>query len=144
MHLGRSATTFRFVEDSPVKNRKEAHCVHCHHVREDFQKLKWQQQTLTADDIWVYPLPENIGLKMDVDDGLRLKTVTPGSPAAQAGIMAGDELVSMNGQRLISQADIQWVLHHAPAQTQLVASLTRNGAALKKTVALRGVGCNPR
>jgi predicted metalloprotease with PDZ domain len=129
---------FRFVEDSPVKNRKEAHCVHCHHVREDLRKLKWQQQKLTADDIWVYPLPENIGLKMEVDDGLRVKSVTPDSPAAQAGILAGDELANMNGQRLISQADIQGVLHNAPAQSQLAVSLTRDGAAMKKTLNLSG------
>lgn len=129
---------FRFVEDSPVKNRKEAHCVHCHHVRADFQKLKSQQEKLSPSDIWVYPLPENIGLLMDVDDGLRVKTVATNSPAAQAGIMNGDDLVSMNGQRLISQADIQWVLHNAPAQTQLTVTVNRAGSALKKLVTLNG------
>lgn len=129
---------FRFVEDSPVKNRKEAHCVHCHNVREDFQKHKWQQQRLTADDVWVYPLPENIGLKMDVDDGLRVQSVTPNSPASQAGIAAGDELVRMNGQSLISQADIQWVLHNASAQAKLAVDLKRDGRALDKTVTVSG------
>jgi predicted metalloprotease with PDZ domain len=127
---------FRFVEDSPVKNRKEAHCVHCHHVREDLQKLKWQQQRLTGDDVWVYPLPENIGLKLDVDDGLRISAVTPGSPAAQAGLAVGDELLRLNGQRLISQADIQWVLHHVPAQTKLTVNFKRGSQMLEKTLSL--------
>ena len=127
---------FRFVEDSPVKNRKEAHCVHCHHVREDFQKFKWREHRLTSHDIWVYPLPENIGLKMDVDDGLRVSAVTPGSPAAQAGLAAGDELLRLNGQRLISQADIQWVLHHVPAETKLNVHFKRRSQLLEKAVPL--------
>src|SRR5262249_11523487 len=88
--------------------------------------------------IWVYPLPENIGLKMDVDDGLRVQMVTPNSPAAEAGIAAGDELVRLNGQRLIPQADIQWVLHHAPSQAKLAIVLIRGGQAQDKTVTPSG------
>lgn len=129
---------FRFVEDSPVKNRKEAHCVHCHHVRADFQRLKYEQRKLTANDLWVYPLPENIGLQMDVDDGLRVREVTANSPAAKSGIRAADELVLMNRQRLLSQADIQWVLNQSPAQAKLAVTFTRGRRTLEKTVKLSG------
>jgi S1-C subfamily serine protease len=101
-------------------------------------RLKWQKKRLTAADIWAYPLPESIGLKMDVDDGLRVSVVASDSPAGRAGVVAGDELVSLDGQRLISQADIQWVLHWLPAETKVVATLNRDGNELRKTIALNG------
>src|SRR5262249_51783423 len=112
---------FRVPKDIPRVQQR--HCIECHEVRGNVLRHHWQEKRLTAADIWPYPLPENIGLKMDVDDGLRVKTVTADSPAERAGIAAGDELVTLNGQRLISQADIQWVLHRAPVETKLVATL---------------------
>jgi serine protease Do len=76
--------------------------------------------------------------EMDVDDGLRVSTVASDSPAGRSGVMAGDELVALDGQLLISQADIQWVLYRAPAETTLVAVLNRGGKELRKTIALSG------
>jgi hypothetical protein len=49
-----------------------------------------------------------------------------------------DEFVTLNGQRLISQADIQWVLHQAPVETKVVMVLKRGGEELRKTIALGG------
>ncbi len=43
-----------------------------------------------------------------------------GSPAAKAGIRAGEEVIAMNGQPIASIADIQWVLHHVPNKTATV------------------------
>ncbi len=114
------------------------HCIHCHQVREGILRVKWQEKRLTAADLWCYPLPENVGLKMDVDDGLRVKSVTPDSPAARASIEAGDDLMTLNGQRLLSQADIQWVLHQVPAETKLAVTFARKGQPQQKTIALSG------
>jgi S1-C subfamily serine protease len=75
---------------------------------------------------------------MDVDDGLRVQKVVPHSPAAQAGIEPGDDLLTLNGQPLLSQADIQWVLHKVPAETRLAVTLTRDGKKREQTLALRG------
>ncbi|MBI3463682.1 MAG: PDZ domain-containing protein [Planctomycetes bacterium] len=131
---------YQYAEQIPtaVAKAKQRHCIHCHNVTEDLRQTKYEQKRLAASDIWVYPLPENVGLKMDVDDGLRVEVVTPESPAAQAGILAGDELVTMNGQRLISQADIQWVLHHAPAKGQVTVTLNRGGQLLRETIVPSG------
>ncbi len=136
----RAANQIPGLLDKPARATASQHgaCIHCHMVTANAKRAKWQQRRLTAADIWVYPLPENIGLKMDVDDGLRVKAVAGDRPAAQAGIMPGDELVMMNGQRLISQADVQWVLHNAPAQTQVAVTLMRSGQTLQKTLALSG------
>ncbi|MBI3465369.1 MAG: PDZ domain-containing protein, partial [Planctomycetes bacterium] len=88
--------------------------------------------------IWEYPLPENIGLTMDLDDGQRVQSIKPHSPAARAGLQPGDQLVTLNGQRLISQADIQWVLHQSPVETQLAATVRRDGTMTQKTIAMNG------
>jgi len=129
---------YRFAEQIPEAPQQHRHCIHCHNVPEDLRRVKYQQNRLSAADLWVYPLPENIGLKMDADDGLRVKSVVADSPADRAGLLPEDELVLMNGQRLISQADIQWVLHRAPVQTQLAITLKRGGETLAKSVTLSG------
>jgi len=113
-------------------------CIHCHMVREYMIRAKWQDKKLTASDLYVYPLPDSIGLAMDIDDGLRVKSVAADSPAAKAGLAAGDELVTMAGQRLISLADIQWVLHTAPEEAKLAVSLRRESQTIDKTITLSG------
>lgn len=113
-------------------------CIHCHMVREFTIRAKWQEKRLAPTDLWVYPMPDNIGLTMEIDDGLLVKSVAPDSFAAKAGLAAGDELVTLNGQRLISLADIQWALHTTPKDGKLTVTLRRKGATLEKTVALSG------
>jgi predicted metalloprotease with PDZ domain len=127
---------YRVPKEIPRVERR--HCIECHQVRGNVLRHKWQEKCLTAADIWPYPLPENIGLKMDVDDGLRVKTVASNSPSERAGIAARDELLTLNGQHLISQADIQWVLHREPVETKVVAALKRGGKELRKTIVLSG------
>jgi hypothetical protein len=80
-----SLASFKRAMQRALELRNARQCIHCHNVREDLRKVKSQQKRLTAADIWVYPLPENVGLKMDVDDALRVAAVTPNSPAEQAG-----------------------------------------------------------
>ncbi|MBI3467381.1 MAG: PDZ domain-containing protein [Planctomycetes bacterium] len=121
-----------------IPTLEKSHCIHCHNVRENLLRAKWQEQKLTPADIWEYPLPENIGLTMDLDDGQRVQSIKPHSPAAQAGLRPGDQLVTLNGQRLISQADIQWVLHQSPVETELAATVRRDGTMTQKTIALNG------
>src|SRR5262245_50718631 len=76
--------------DIPCLKRAHQGCVHCHQVREfrllqDFHDGKFQREQL-----FVYPLPENIGLNFDRDHGHRIKEVLPDSPAAMAGLAVGD------------------------------------------------------
>jgi hypothetical protein len=127
---------YRTPKEVPILERH--HCIECHQVREGVLRSKWQEKRLTAADVWDYPLPENVGLTMDVDDGLRVKAVAAGSPAAQAGVAVGDDLVALDGQRLVSQADVQWVLHGVGAEARLVAALDRGGKELRATLVLRG------
>jgi predicted metalloprotease with PDZ domain len=47
-------------------------------------------------------------------------------------------LLTLNDQRVISQADIQWVLNQARIESQLVATFIRERKVLEKTIALSG------
>jgi hypothetical protein len=117
---------------------KKENCIHCHMVREFALRAKWEAGKLTANDLKVYPMPERIGLTIDIDDGLRVTSIAEGSAAEEAGIEIGDELVTLSGQPLISLADIQWVLHTSPDESQLALTLKRGDEKLKKTVTLSG------
>ncbi len=113
-------------------------CIHCHMVRENIIRAKWNEKRLTAADLYVYPLPELIGLTLDINDGLLVKSVDGSSAAAKAGLVAGDQLLTFNGQPLISIADIQWVLQQAPEQARLPVTLRRAGQDRELFVELSG------
>ncbi len=61
-----------------------------------------------------WPLPENVGIEVDRDEGLLVTRVLPGSPAEKAGLKKGDVLGMAGGHRLFGQADFRGVLHRAP------------------------------
>jgi hypothetical protein len=126
------------LEDKPSVAATRQNCIHCHMIREHILRDKWLEGRLTLADVRVFPMPENIGLTTDLDDGLLVKSVQDGSPAAQAGLSAGDRLIQLNGQPLISLADIQWALHTAPEETRLPVTVQRGGQTLDKTIALGG------
>lgn len=113
-------------------------CIHCHMVKEFALRAKWEAGKLSPADLWVYPMPERIGPELDVDDGLLIKSVAKDSPAAKAGLTAGDSLVTAGGQPLISTADFQWVLHTSPADANLRVTINRGGRILTADIALRG------
>jgi S1-C subfamily serine protease len=62
----------------------------------------------------VWPLPENVGLVLDRDDGLRVVEVLPKSAADRAGLKAGDRLAAAGERKLFGQADLRGVLHRGP------------------------------
>jgi hypothetical protein len=133
----------RFAEDLPQMRSFGAagatkDCIHCHMIGEANLRQRRLDNRVSLQDIWPYPLPETIGLKLETDDGLRVKTARAGSPAAQAGLREGDELVRMNGQPLISQSDVQWVLHDLPVKTEVKAEFRRGDVMQKATIQLAG------
>jgi serine protease Do len=110
----------RTAEQYPAARRLPEHaCIHCHQVydlrRESLQAAgQWR-----LDELWVYPLPENIGLTLDLDRGDRIACVAANSPAARAGIQAGDRLLTIDNRPIASFADVQYALHRAPKQGTL-------------------------
>ena len=87
-------------------------CLHCHQVVEILRQPALDAGTFDRErDLGVWPLPENVGLSVDRDDGLRVTAVEAGSAAAAAGVEVGDELRVAGGRLLFGQADLRGVLH---------------------------------
>jgi membrane-associated protease RseP (regulator of RpoE activity) len=107
-------------------------CIHCHQIR-DSERMKFREsnEPMPAQVLYPYPLPELIGLRMNPDEAATVAEVAKDSPAAKAGIEVGDRIVSLDHQPLLSTADLQWVLHHAPASGELSVILARGKAGEK-------------
>lgn len=89
-------------------------CLHCHQVGDMLTMEALDDGSFTVEAFMGrWPLPENVGLLLDRDDGLLVKAVQRGSPAAKAGIKVGDRLGMAGGTRLFGQADFRGVLHRA-------------------------------
>jgi S1-C subfamily serine protease len=87
--------------------------------------------------LFPYPDPAVVGLKMDPTQMATIATVVSDSSADRDGFKAGDAIATLNGQPLLSIADIQWVLHHAPATAKLPAQVRRANETLALTMTLK-------
>jgi hypothetical protein len=127
----------RTAEQYPAARRlPERACIHCHQVydlrRESLQAAgKWQRE-----DLWVYPLPENIGLTLDVDRGDRIARVAADSIADRAGFQAGDRLLTIGDRPIASFADVQYALHRAPARGTLTIAWQHDKETRKRELTL--------
>lgn len=111
----------RYVVDLPPLRRKlqtnpqlRANCVHCHTVHETLHRVAVDADAVDDDTAWVYPPPARLGLTLDTADQARLAAVAEDSPAAAAGLRAGDRLLSVGVQpRVLTIADLSFALHEA-------------------------------
>lgn len=97
-----------------AKQTERSNCIHCHNIHDAEHQDALNRGTYTVEMLYKYPLPDNIGLKIDRKNGVRIEQVVSDSAAAAAGFKVGEEILRMNGQRILSIADMQWVLHHLP------------------------------
>ncbi len=106
-------------------------CIHCHQVGEAL-RLVYRARTEPIPDkiLFPYPLPAVLGLIMDPKEMAAVLEVAGGSSAEKDGFRVGDQIVSLQGQPLLSIADLQWVLHNAPDEGQLRAEVIRGGQKL--------------
>lgn len=112
-------------------------CIHCHQVREAERKILRAAGKPFADDVlYPYPMPDLLGLTLDPTAKARVKSVAPDSSAYADGFRAGDEIVSLAGQPMISIADVQWVLHRAEPPVKIAAKVRRNAKQLSLTLTL--------
>lgn len=122
-------------KDSDVKKG----CIHCHHVTMGLRREAANAKRPIPDNLlWLYPLPENVGVKIAIDDGRRVEAVTKGSAAEKAGILAGDEIESLDGQAITSPADIQWVLQNLSDSASPKTEVKRGSETKTLTLSLSG------
>jgi hypothetical protein len=124
-------------EEYPAAKRmRKSECIHCHQVYEFRRAALKETGQWDREEIWVYPLPENIGLTLDLDQGDRLRAVAPDSPAGRAGLHAGDTLRTVHGLPVASFADVQYALHRAPKKGRIRISWQSGGDSRTATLEL--------
>jgi hypothetical protein len=114
-----------------------ASCIHCHQIGDaQRQVYRDRREPLPAKLLFPYPHPKAIGLILDPKEKATVRRIEEGSPAARAGMRPGDEIVSLEGQPLLSLADVQWVLHNAADEALLKTQVRRDGKTLLLTLKL--------
>lgn len=104
-------------------------CIHCHQIGDAVREMALGKPGPLDDRIlFPYPHPKTIGLTLDPKKSAEVTAVAEGSVAAKAGLRPGDSIRQMQGQPLISIADVQWVLQGAdPAGAVIEGKLLRAG-----------------
>lgn len=105
-------------------------CIHCHQAKEVVyddldRKGKWNSQLAFR-----YPLPENLGLQLDLDRSHVIRQVAEDSPAKRGGLQAGDRLLEVNRVPIHSEADVRFALDRAPQRGTVAVSWQREGRSL--------------
>lgn len=76
----------------------------------------------------------NSGLSVDADRGVLVLKVIPGSPAARAGLRAGDVIQGLNGQSVKDADAVQQAVEGSSVGGNLRLDLRRNGQTLNLAV----------
>ncbi|MBI4661048.1 MAG: PDZ domain-containing protein [Verrucomicrobia bacterium] len=113
-------------------------CMHCHQVR-DAERLSFRAEGKPIPDevLYPWPMPDVVGLALDPKEKAVVKTVVTGSSAERDGFKPGDEILRLEGQPLLSIADVQWVLHNAPPEGTLKAEVLRRVEKIALNLTLR-------
>lgn len=107
-------------------------CFHCHFIQGGEILSKRRAGRPVEDrDLWCFPMPDPLGFSLDPTRRARVRTVRPGSVAHRAGLRPGDDLLRMDGQPLLSIADVQWVLHHAEDGRKIALDVQRGDRRLE-------------
>src|SRR5262249_4687063 len=84
----------------------------------------------TRDLVWRYPPPDNVGLVLEVNRGNVVKEVAAKSPAAVAGLKAGDVGRRLNGVPVHSFGDAQFAPERAPKSGKIDVAWQRGDKAM--------------
>ena len=113
-------------------------CIHCHQIADAQRDLYRQKREAIPETVlFPFPHPKILGLVLDPKERATISSVEPGSLSEQAGFKAGDVIRTLNGQSLLSMADIQWVLHQFSAQGGMLnAEVLRDNKSVPVTLKL--------
>ncbi len=106
-------------------------CYHCHYANDARYKQLRADRTFTKRMLFQYPLPENIGITLNVDTNNVVKSVRPDSPAQRVGVKPGDVVVAANDTPVLTSADLQFILNGVPEPGTVTLQVTRNQRPLK-------------
>jgi thioredoxin-related protein len=113
-------------------------CIHCHQIRDAQRNLTRKNgEDFDSKNLFPYPLPDTIGIRLSPDHESTVLQIEKDSLADQAGLSPGDEILTANGQRLLSPADFQWVLHNANDGDELRLTFQRGQKAESVSINLK-------
>jgi hypothetical protein len=113
-------------------------CIHCHQIG-DAQKQVFRDRGEPIPErlLFPYPHPRALGLILDPKERATVLRVAEKSLSDRAGFKKGDVIVRLDGQPLLSIADVQWVLHHSSGTgATLKAEVRRDGRTQEITLTL--------
>jgi serine protease Do len=99
--------------DIALLKKNQRGCVHCHQVREYRFLQSYHDREFSRRKLFGWPLPENLGLKLDPKHGHRIAETAGESSAEKSALLPGDEIVQINNVPIHSELDIRWALHRA-------------------------------
>jgi serine protease Do len=114
-----------------------AGCIHCHQASSpDPWTLRKAKQPIPDPVLWPYPMPNDLGLSLDPRERATVTAVAKGTAAEKAGFKTGDKITSMDGQPMLSIADVQWVLQNAKEPGTVKAQVDRGGQKTELSLSL--------
>jgi hypothetical protein len=124
----------KFTDRLNYKGNVAKSCIHCHQIG-DARRVYYRNQGLPIPEkvLFPYPHPKVVGLKLDPDQNGAVADVVPDSAAQKAGLAAGDQITTMNGQIILSIADVQWVLDRTKAEGGEIAVVYRRNGKSQST-----------
>jgi len=111
-------------------------CMHCHQVQEAMNDKLVREGNWKRDLVWRYPLPENVGVRLEIDRGNVVERILPNTPATRAGLQPGDVLETIGPVPIHSFADAQFALDKAPTKGSLNVSWLRGDERRSATLDL--------
>jgi hypothetical protein len=129
------------VEGTPVYIREipgggGGKCMHCHQVKERLQRSLVAKGEWSRDMIYRYPLPDNLGFRLEVNRGNIVESVTPGSVAEKAGLKKGDLVTQLANVPIHSFGDATYALDRAAASGTLKIAWLRDQQLTSTTLEL--------
>jgi hypothetical protein len=111
-------------------------CFHCHNVNEALDRRAKAAGKWGREAAFRYPLPDNLGLSLEVDRGNVVRRVEAASPGGKLGLKKGDLLRAVGGVPVHSIADAQFALERAPRKGEIEVKWERGGQPHSGKVAL--------
>jgi serine protease Do len=127
----------KYASQLDYEGKVAASCIHCHQVGESLHAVfRDEGKPIPQELLFPYPHPKILGLVMDPRLCATVLRVDAASPAEHNGFRAGDTIISLNSQPILSIADIQWVLHNAIREDELSVSIERGGRPMQLALSL--------
>jgi serine protease Do len=113
-------------------------CMHCHNIKESIHEALQKSGKWNLELVYRYPLPENVGIALQVDRVNVVREVKDKSPASAVGLRPGDVVRKLNGVPIHSFGDAQYALDRAPKSGAIDIAWQRGEETREAKLTLEG------